>query len=270
LDNDFINKEEFGNSIKARYKNNASAYQIKVLGNFGSDQTGGEFYSKFGHGRTVKSLQYNSELPLILSWDFNVLPFSACIIATLSGKTLNIIDEIALTHPYNRPVNVIREFVKRYPDHRSGIYITGDASGKNNSTRTENGVNDYTVIFEELRHYIGVKDHVPPKNPNVFQRGEFINALFSGDVASAEIFIDERCHNLIQDLLNIKSDQDGTKLKKRVKDKITTQSMELWGHMSDALDIMVCQFLKDDFKNYLRGGDATLHVGNAYTSSNLY
>lgn len=271
LNNDFINRTEFGNSITARYKNNPNAYQVKVLGNFGTDQTGGGFYSSFSPGVNTKSdFRYNPELPLILSWDFNVLPFSACIIGQLSGKTLSIIDEIALAHPYNRPGNVVKEFVRRYPHHYSGIYVTGDASGKNNSTRTADGVNDYTAIFDGLKPYVGVKDNVPSKNPNVFQRGEYINALFTGDVEGVCVQVQESCENLIQDLINVKRAEDGSKLKKRVKDKATGQSMEEFGHMSDALDLMICQFLKEDFKKYLKGGDLVLNVGSSYVSNHLY
>jgi phage terminase large subunit len=271
LNNDFINREEFGNSIKARYRNSPNQYQVKVLGNFGSDQTGGGFYASFNPAINTKpDLRYNPDLPIIMSHDFNVLPFSACIIGQLSGKTLTIIDEIALEHPYNRPINVVREFKNRYKHHYSGIYVTGDASGKNNSTRTADGVNDYTVIFEELKNYVGVKDMVPSKNPNVFQRGEYINAIFSGDVEGVSVLVNDSCENLIQDLLNIKRAEDGTKLKQRVKDKITLQSYERWGHCSDALDLVICQFLKEDFKNYLKGGDLHLSVGSAYVSSTLF
>lgn len=84
------------------------------------------------------------------------------------------------------------------------------------------------------------------------------------------VSISEKCDNLIQDLLNIKRAEDGTKLKKRIKDKATGQSMEEYGHMSDALDIMICQFLKEDFKKYLKGGDLMLSVGSSYLSNNLY
>ncbi|HTF18139.1 MAG TPA: PBSX family phage terminase large subunit [Chryseolinea sp.] len=270
LDNDFINTEEFGNSIRARYKNNANAYQVKVLGNFGSDQTGGEFYASFNAGTTVTNVSYDPEYPLILSWDFNVLPFSACLIGQLTGKTLNIINEIALESPFNRPINVMQELKRRYPHHYSGIYVTGDASGKANSTRTQDNVNDYTVIFEQLKTYVGVKDFVPSKNANVFQRGEFINALFAGDVEGVQIHIDPSCTKLIEDLSNIKRSEDGSKWKRRIKSKTTGQTFEEYGHMSDALDIMVTQFMKEDFKKYLRGSNADLHVGSRYVPLNLY
>lgn len=271
LDNDFINREEFGKGLKARYKNNLQAYQIKVLGNFGSDQTGGGFYSGFNFGdNTTSTATYNPELPLILSWDFNVLPYSACVIGQLSGKTLSIIDEIALTHPYNRPINVVKEFKRRYLYHLSGVYVTGDASGKNNSTRVDAGSNDYTVIFQELKDYIGVKDFVPSKNPNVFQRGEYINAIFSKEVSGVTVTVSEKCENVIQDFVNVKVAEDGTKQKKRIKDRITQQSFEQYGHMSDATDLMITQFLKEDFKRYLKAGDVMLSVGNPFTSTNLY
>lgn len=278
LDNDFINKKEFGESIKKRYRNNPNSYQVKVLGNFGNDKQGGEFYSSFNSiASTSTSVNYNPELPVILSFDFNVLPYSACVIGQLDinngtgHKNLNIIDEIALAHPLNRPVNVTQEFKKRYKGHSTGVYITGDASGKNNSTRTADGVNDYTVIFNELKTVIGIKDFVPSKNANVYQRGEFINAIFAGDVENVTVRINsDKCENLIQDLINIKRNEDGGKLKTRVKDVQTQQTYEKYGHMSDCLDMIVTQFLKNDFKTYIKGGEVNLHVGNEYVSANLF
>lgn len=260
----------YGTGLIKRYRNNENAYRVKVLGLWGNPSIGGEFYSSFNHSKNTSPVAYDAEYPVILSWDFNVLPFSACLVGQLVGKELRLVDEIALDHPNNRPLNVIKEFKRRYPNHLSGVFVTGDASGKNNSTRTEDGVNDYTGIFEELRRYSGVKDSVPSKNPNVFQRGEFINALFAGDIPETYLAINESCENLIEDLINLKRDEDGTKLKKRVKDKDTGQSMEQYGHMSDALDIMVCVFLKNDFKKFLRGGETVLHVGNSYISPNLF
>lgn len=164
----------------------------------------------------------------------------------------------------------MQEFKRRYSHHYSGIYVTGDASGKANSTRTQDSVNDYTVIFEELKTYVGVKDYVPSKNANVFQRGEFINALFAGDVEGVQIYIDPRCTKLIEDLSNIKRSEDGSKWKRRVKSKTTGQTFEEYGHMSDGLDIMVTQFMKEDFKKYLRGNEVSLNVGAAYDSTTLY
>lgn len=275
LNNDFINRKEFGDGIKKLYKNKPNSYQVKVLGNFGNDKLGGEFYSSFNAGENTSDLlRYDPELPLILSFDFNVLPFSACIVGQIHSdgdrKQLNIIHEFALEHPNNRPIHVIEKFKVMFPHHYSGIYVTGDASGKNNSTRTEAGVNDYTPILDGLKHYVGVKDMVPSKNPNVFQRGEFINSIFDNQVENATVLINSTCEKLIEDLSNIKRQADGTKQKKKVKDKITGSSIEQYGHMSDALDIMITTFFKNDFKKYMKGGETTLHVGEAYVSNNLY
>lgn len=126
------------------------------------------------------------------------------------------------------------------------------------------------MIFNEFKEYVGVHDRVPGRNPNVFQRGEFLSGIFAGDVEDVTVAISENCETLIQDLLNIKRAEDGTKLKKRIKDKITGQSMEEFGHACDALDVMVCQFLREDFKKYLKGGDLLLGVGSGYVSDNLY
>lgn len=271
LDNDFINKEQFGKSIKARYLRNPASYSVKVLGEWTDEKTDGGFYSSFNPGiNTSPNANYNPLLPIITSHDFNVLPTSAAVICQISGKTLTVIDEIALKHPLNRPVNVVRELKRRYPNHVTGIYVTGDASGRANSTRTAHGVNDYTIIFNELKDYVGVRDFTPSANPNIFQRGEYINAIFAGEVEGVNVIINERCETLIQDLLNVKRAEDGTKLKKRIRDKATQQTYEPWAHHSDCLDIAICQFLKEDFKKFLKGGDLLISVGSPYLSNNVY
>jgi hypothetical protein len=241
-----------------------------VLGLWGNPSIGGEFYSSFSHGANTAYLNYDPDYPLILSFDFNTLPFSACLIAQLIGNELKIIDEIALESPNNRPINVINEFKRLYPSHKTGIWITGDASGKNESVRTSAGVIDFTLIFNELKNYIGVKDCVPSRNANVFQRGEFINTLFQLDL-DCRVMINENCENLIEDLVNVKKAEDGLKLKKRIKDKTTGQSFEEHGHFSDAFDYAICTFLKSHFTKFLNVNEETiLSIGERHEASNLF
>jgi PBSX family phage terminase large subunit len=268
--NDFIDKE-YGDSLKKRYKHNTNAYNVKVLGLWGNPVVGGEFYSTFNHEINTGFVRYNPEYPLILSFDFNTLPFSACLICQLIDKELRVIDEICLDHPNNRPLHVIKEFKRKYSHHKSGIWITGDASGKNESVRSDAGVNDYTAILNELKNYVGVKDFTPSKNHNVFQRGEFINALLAQELPF-KVIINEDNEHLIEDLINVKRAEDGTKLKKRITDKTTGQSYEPFGHLSDAFDYAICTFLKDELRRYLKAGDddIILSVGDRHVSSNLF
>lgn len=40
--------------------------------------------------------------------------------------------------------------------------------------------------------------------------------------------------------------------------------------MSDAIDMIICEFLKTDFKNFMKADELALHVGKPYESSNIY
>lgn len=86
-----------------------------------------------------------------------------------------------------------------------------------------------------------------------------------------KVWIDEvKCSKLIEDLFYLKANNEGGKLKQKVKDKITGASFEKLGHLSDCLDYAVTTFLKSHFKSFIKGSDASLHVGNAYIPANLY
>lgn len=268
--NPFVHPD-YGSDMIKRYKNNPNAYRVRVEGLWGNDDFGGECYHKFNIGVNCAETQYDPDGILLLSFDFNTMPHSSLLIGQLKDNQLNVIDEITLQHPYNRPADLCKTFIKKYSDHKSGIWVTGDSSGKNESTRSEAGTNDYTTIFESLKNLLFVKDYVPSKNTNVVQRLEFINTVFANDVENCTIVIDNnKCSKLIEDLTFLKTNNEGGKLKQRVKDKKTGASYERLGHLSDCLDYMVTIFLKAEFKNFIRGGDLFLSVGSSYISSNLF
>lgn len=262
LDNRFLDQDYIDN-LENNFKKSPFMYQVYVLGKWGNISSGGEFYAGFDIIKNVKrGVKYDPEYPIILSYDFNAFPYSACLICQLIGRTLYIINELALKHPANRPADVTKKFSYLYPSNKViKTLVTGDASGKNSSSLVEDGVNNYTQIFKVLeeKEYL-YEDKVPSRNANVIKRGEFINGIFKGEIKSEDepinIVIDESCQNLIDDLMNIKSNADSTKLKQKVKDKKTGITYEKYGHFSDCLDSAVTTFLDKDFTKFFneRGG----------------
>lgn len=255
-DNRFLD-QDYINNLENNFKNNQYMYQVYVLGKWGNLSGGGEFYNGFDLTKNVKKgIKYNPDYPIILSFDFNAFPYSACLVCQLIGRTLYVINEIAMNHPHNRPANVTNKFSYLYPANKViKTFVTGDASGKNSSSLVEDGINNYTQIFKilEAKEYI-YEDRVPTKNANVIKRGEFINSIFRNEIKNdnepVEIIIDDNCQNLIDDLMSIKSNADSTKLKQKVKDKKTGITYEKYGHFSDCLDSAVTTFFQNEFTKY--------------------
>ena len=74
-----------------------------------------------------------------------------------------------------------------------------------------------------------------------------MNRLFEGKLQAGKrkvnIIIDPSCVELIKDLQYLKLDVNG-KLKEKVKDPATGRVYEKYGHMSDALEYLVAEILR--------------------------
>lgn len=269
--NPFVHPD-YGQDMIKRYKNNPNAMNVRVYGIWGNDSFGGECYHKFNIAGNCRKNLYDPDLPLLLSFDFNSMPHSSVIVCQLKDSQLMVLEEITGEHPNNRPIHLCKTFIDKYGKHQSHIWVCGDSSGKADSHKyLEAGTNDYTLIFDALKPvFRTVKDCVLSKNASVVQRLEFINNVFAKD-AICRVWIDEtRCPKLIEDLLYIKANNEGSKLKQKVKDKKTGATYEKLGHLSDTLDYAVTTFLKDDFQKFLKIGEPVLRVGPAYLPPSLW
>ena len=207
-------------------------------------------FNSVTHVKTgLRELVYNKLKPLILSFDFNILPYSTCIIGQIDydHKKVYIIDEI-LGRPKDK-LNNTPAFSKMISDslvargHLGGVLITGDPAGLSRTTITEEGVNNYTVIKKYMdEDVLRPQVQLLSKQPAHTTRLDFINQLFEGNVDGWEIQIDFRCHKLIEDLLRQRRNEDGTKCKHL---GFTSDGLkcELLGHCSDAFDYMLVYYL---------------------------
>jgi hypothetical protein len=249
FDNPFMPKA-YVEGLKRLPKNQ---YQVFVLGNWNIKlNTGAEFYHKFGIDLNVGVAKYDPREPLHISFDENVNPYLPATIWQGSGKSVRQIDEIALKKPHNKIKNVCSEIARRYKFHRGGMFIYGDATSLKDDTKVEVGMNFFNLAARYLDRFKPVK-RVPKSNPSVVMRGNFINALFDGDIDGATVTIGEGCELTIGDLSNVLEDSDGKKLKIKEKDPVTGVTFEPWGHLSDSMDYFLAWYFKTEFRAYQGG-----------------
>lgn len=175
-------------------------YRINVLGEFG-DYTSGLVVKNFSN-ENIAELHYQPDLPLHLTFDFNVDPMS-CILAHVAGGKVFYFDEFILENTTTQ--GTMKEVLKKYPAHKSEIIVNGDASGDNRSTQSE--VSNYVIIRNALkRHYPNnkIKFDLRPYNPPIKNRIASFNAMVCNHNGERKILIDKRCKWLLYNIYNLK------------------------------------------------------------------
>ena len=257
--------------------NDPDYYNVYALGEWGVIRTGSEFFGSFNRGKHSKEVSYNSALPVHICVDSNVLPYITCTYwqVDIGAKTtIYQFDETLASSPNNTVRKSAKLVAKRLrelaPDK---IFIHGDAS-----TRASNNIDDEKRSFLDLfidtlhKEGIEVEDKVSTKNPSVPMSGEFINAIFDEIIPGYEIVIGDNCKTSIEDYMSVQKDVNGAILKTKVKNKITMQTYEEHGHISDTFRYIVTDVLRDEFllfsnrrKRNLYAKDGTIHFFNPDT-----
>lgn len=257
--------------------NDPDYYNVYALGEWGVIRTGSEFFGSFNRGKHSKEVLYNSSLPVHICVDSNVLPYITCTYwqVDIGAKTtIYQFDETLATSPNNTVRKAAKLVAKRLRELApEKIFIHGDAS-----TRASNNIDDEKRSFLDLfidtlhKEGIEVEDKVSTKNPSVPMSGEFINAIFDEIMPGYEIVIGENCNTSIEDYMSVQKDVNGAILKTKVKNKITMQTYEEHGHISDTFRYIVTDILRDEFllfsnrrKRNLYAKDGTIHFYNPNT-----
>ncbi len=236
-------------------------YMRDSLGLWSRAETVGQFYKDFKVGKnTVNRREYNPELPLWLSFDFNNNPFSACTIYQSdedNNKCIYMIDEICLKSPRNKLIEVLNEIKKRYEGHISGMYITGDPNGYKEDTTKEKGDNAYSMIFGALKEFKPT-DKTMRSAPSVRASQNWLNDVFDHNEGGIEIYISMECRNSINEFTMLREDPiKGGTLKEKWTDPETGIVSEKYGHISDAFRYCMTQMFKSEFDKHRNGGVTT-------------
>jgi hypothetical protein len=217
---------DFYERLKNSYDENF--YRQEVLGQYLTMQ-GGLVYSAFNRNDHVQSLSVNPNRPLLWAMDFNVDPMSS-VVAQIEGRTVFVLAEFALRHASTE--EACRAFATRFPDHRSGVVIYGDASGNSQHTT---GASDYQIVREYFQMNYGGRAayKVPKANPSVRERIMLTNSKLRSAAGDIRLLVDPKCKELIQDFEQVSYKADSNAIDKE-KDRQRT-------HLSDALGYLLWQ-----------------------------
>ena len=197
--NNIFLPEHYVESMKESF--DEEYYKINVLGEFG-DYASGLVVKGFNKDN-LKTMSYVPELPLHLTWDFNVDPMS-CIIAHKTDKAVYYFDECILENSSTE--RTINEVIRRYSNHVGDIIINGDASGDNRSTQSE--YSNYVIIRNALqKHYPDkkIKFDLRAYNPPIKSRISAFNAMVCNSKGERRLFVDpQKCKQLLNNIYNLK------------------------------------------------------------------
>lgn len=224
---------------------------------------GGEFYKGFDRGIHVsqKTLPYDPNAKLMLTFDFNVNPYITLLEIQLHIMNdrifVFVLDEMCLPNPNNSTPALCEKINRKYRTHTEGCEILGDPAGRAKNTRVDrrkepDKADDYKIIMKQLKR-LRPKLLVSKKAAGVSSRGNFINSVFETNFAGIVVLIDKKCKNLIVDLEGVKEAKDGTKHKQTVKDTVTGVTYEKYGHTSDAFDYFMTQKFSKEYKKFIKG-----------------
>lgn len=216
---------------------------------------GGEAFYSFSPEVQVTDVPFLTNIPVAhLSFDQNVVPYITLLCAQVQYKVdgclqIRIFKEYCLKHPRNKTQSVCEAFLLDHADRVNEVFIYGDASGNRRDTRA--AISDYDIAQNVLRSKVSSRSYrVQRSNPEIRKRVLFLCAIFEGRIEGVEILIDRNCYNLINDLLYIKQDANGGKVK-----QTTTENgvrFEQYGHTSDSLEYLCTTVLEKQFHDFER------------------
>lgn len=217
---------DFYERLKSSYDENL--YRQEVLGQY-LTLAAGLVYTSFRRTEHVTDLAVAPGAPLLWALDFNVDPM-ASVVAQVVGGTVHVLDEIVLRHATTE--EACEEFLRRFPRHTQPLVVYGDASGNQRQTT---GSTDYEIIREHFRRHAGapVTYKVPRSNPAVRERVGLVNSKLKNAAGEAQLLVDRKCKELIQDFEQVSYKADSNLIDKE-RDRRRT-------HVSDALGYLVWQ-----------------------------
>ncbi len=217
---------DFYERLRRSYDENL--YQQEALGQYVSLQAG-LVYTAFSRSDHTRSLQVSPNRPLLWALDFNVDPMSS-VIVQMEGANVFVLDEISLRHATTE--EACAEFAKRFPNHRGGVVVYGDASGNSQQTT---GASDYQIVRNYFRaSYAGrIEYRIPKANPSVRDRITLANSKLRTAAGEIRLWVDPKCKELIKDFEQVAYKPDSNAIDKE-KDRRRT-------HVSDALGYLLWQ-----------------------------
>ena len=197
----------------------------------------GKVYYAFDFDTHVQmKAEYVPHLPVRMFWDFNVDPF--CIGFAQAHPIINdrrqvidyrvqVFDELVIRNS-NTPEMCRETYKKKWMrDHKSGLIVYGDASGKSRSTKSS--LSDYQIINDAFQPAVrGFEMRVKDANPEVKDRTTAVNSKLKSYNGRIDVLINPRCKWLVKDLMDVVRKQGTNDIDKTNPDR--THSSDGFGY----------------------------------------
>lgn len=226
----------FIESLKNEY--DPEYYRINVLGEFGNYSSG--LVVKNFTSENYTDMEYNRDMPLYLTCDFNVDPMCWGV-AHKDDENVYFFDEIVIENTCTQ--HCIEEFIRRYPRHNSKIVICGDASGNFRSANAE--FTNYMIIKQALEnHGYQIEFRLRSFNPPILNRIQAFNRRVCNANGDRHVFINkDKCPWIMYNIDNL-SFKEGTSIVdvptlKTIKNNRDAKFLE---HPFDAISYLVDYF----------------------------
>lgn len=262
--------------IKSRKAQLSENEQLKFIDGYPFSKNGGEYYPHFTRKRhIIKENVFNPGDLTHLTYDFNVFPYVTQIRikvdyvirwwhekeerkcyepepGTYPFDVMRIVvyKEDLMRPPYNTTEHAAQAFADdveegEFPD----VLVHGDSSGRNRITGL-GSLTQYKIIEGKLKQFLpNGWMQVPKANMAVLKRRDLLNRILEDKIPEVEFAIHESCTETIRDFEYLKEHPDGSgKYKEKEKDPNTGKEFEKIGHISDAVEYMIC----DVCKQYMR------------------
>lgn len=203
-DNDFLTEEDVKQLLNLAGRNQLF-FDVYVLAKWGVVVKSNKFFYAFNNGKhIIESYEPNPHLPILVSFDFNVVPMTAIVAQKISDTRCVVFDELKI--PEGSTEEMCEIVKAKYKDWIYNMDITGDATGKNREKARRGNINSYQVIKEDLE----LTDRnllVKSKNPE----NKDARILCNSVLQHAEFQITVNCKETINDMVYgaIKSTSSG-------------------------------------------------------------
>jgi phage terminase large subunit len=213
LNNPFLNKE-YRDTLESRAKINPNFYRIYALGEWGKPEVKAPFMYNFEEKKHISKnkIEFNTSLPVRLSFDFNIDPF-VCVIGQINGKEINFIAELTLN---SGDVLKMCERIKSIlsPTQLANMLVTGDAmQQKREITQREN-----VTAWMMIKDYFKLSDRrlqLLKSNPRI--KDSQINCNYI--LQNYNVKFNSEMKNTIQDMMYVETNEQGDIIKDNRKNQ---------------------------------------------------
>lgn len=167
------------------------------------------FAYAYDEAKHVAAVEFDSKLPLYLSFDFNVDPITCLAIQYTHDGCINVLKEFYLRN--SDIYQLCDAIITSYP--QASYIVTGDATGANRSALTAGNYGYYDVVARRLNCGRGQMKQ-PAVNPSIRDTRVLVNSLLQNSCVK----VDPSCEWLRKDLQYVEVDGEGDIMKDRSTD----------------------------------------------------